>query len=577
MRRGAALWIALLLLPPGALAAQDAAGPVSSRETLAALPQPPVPPDDAGRVGVSGPPMDLTLDAAIRLALEQNNDVAIARLEADAARQDVRAALGAFDPRFLPTFGVRRTVTPVASSIGGASNGKLEEKRADGAVELSGLSPWAGGRFAVDFSSSRVLSSNTNLRLNPQFPSALGVSYTQPIVRGRDIDDARRQVLISRKAADLSDEGLRLVLMDQLSLVEQAYWDLVFARGNLDVQVTALAQARRQVESNERQVKEGRLAVIDVVEAATQVANFEQAVAGARRSLTEAENRLKNLVLADRSQALWNRALLPAEATDRAVPQLSLDQAVGLAIARRPELASLQLDLAANAIDRRYFADQARPRVDLVGQYALAGLAGPSITPTSTAGRTDAAVVSRLNELSLRAGLPDVVLTQGATAPLPPFLVGDYWDSLANIWNRRYPTAAVQVQLDLPLGNRTAQARLARSRLEETELRRQRQQLEQSIQVEVRNAIQAVQSSNERLRSASAARRNAEEQYASERRRFDSGLSTVFLVLQRQTALVTAQALELRARTDLNQAISIFDRSVGATLEQHGVHLQPTP
>ena len=160
-----------------------------------------------------------------------------------------------------------------------------------------------------------------------------------------------------------------------------------------------------------------------------------------------------------------------------------------------------------------------------------------------------------------------------ASAPLPPFLIGGWADSLANIANRRYPTGTVQLQVELPLGNRTAKANLARSRIEQTQLARQRLQLEQAIEAEVRNALQAVESSNQRLRSATTARRNAQEQYDSERRRFDSGLSTVFLLLDRQTSLVTAQTLELRARADLNQAIAVFDRSIGATLQQHNVRL----
>jgi HAE1 family hydrophobic/amphiphilic exporter-1 len=529
------------------------------------------------RIGVSGgPPQSLTLDAAVRLALEQNNDVAIARLETDASRQDIQAALGVFDPRFLPTFGYRHSVSPVANSIGGASSGKLDEKRGDATATLAGLSPWAGGSFAVDFTASKVQSSNTNLRLNPQFPSFFGASYTQPLVRGRRIDVNRYQVLISRKAADLTDQQLTLVLMDQLSLVEQAYWDLVFATGNLGVQLTALAQARSQVDSNERQVREGRLAPIDVVEAQTQVAIFAQTVATARQSLTAAENRLKSLMLSDRHQPLWSLALTPDAPNDRPLPALSLEDAVRLAMTRRPELSSVDVTLAQNALDQELFADQTKPRVDLTGQYTLSGLAGTSVTqPTNPLGRTDPALLARLNDLSLRAGLADVELTQSTTTPLPPFLIGGLGDSLANVLNRRFPTALVQVSLDMPLGNRTAKANLAKSRIAETGLKRQRQQLEQAIEAEVRNALQAVQSADQRLAAASSQRHDAEEQYASERRRFDSGLSTVFLVLQRQQTLVTAQALELRARTDLNAAVAIFDRAVGATLEQHGVRIEP--
>ena len=84
-----------------------------------------------------------------------------------------------------------------------------------------------------------------------------------------------------------------------------------------------------------------------------------------------------------------------------------------------------------------------------------------------------------------------------------------------------------------------------------------------------------MQSGGQRLEAAASARRNATEQFESERRRFESGLSTVFLVLERQTAFVTAQALELRARADLNQAIAQLERATGGTLEWHGVKIQP--
>jgi HAE1 family hydrophobic/amphiphilic exporter-1 len=527
------------------------------------------------RVGVTGEPSALRLDEAVRLALQENNDVAIARLETQSSREDIRAALGVYDLRILPTIGYRHTSTPVASSIGGAANGKVEEKRVDGAVSLTGYSLWGGGRFSVDFTSARSLSSNTNLRLNPQFPSALGATYTQPLFQGRTIDVERHQILIARRAADLTDHQLEQVLMDQLSLVEQAYWDLVFATRNLEDQQAALGQAQAQVESNERQVVEGRLATIDVIEAQTQVARFEQTVATAQQTLTLAENRLKSLMLSNRTNALWNRPLVPADPTDRAVPQLSVDEAMKLALARRPEIGVLDATVAQNAIDQQLFADQARPRVDLVGGYSLAGLAGTAITQPSALFRTDPAVIARLNELSVRASLDDVVATVSpASAPLPEFLIGGWADSLANIASRRYPTGTVQLQVEFPLGNRTAKANLAKSRIEQTQLARQRLQLEQAIEAEVRNALQAVESSNQRLKSATTARRNAQEQYDSERRRFDSGLSTVFLLLDRQTSLVTAQTLELRARADLNQAIAVFDRAIGATLQQHNVKLQ---
>jgi outer membrane protein TolC len=526
------------------------------------------------RVGVSaGAPRSLTLDEAIRLTLEQNNDVSIARMDTAIARQDILGAHGAFDPRLVPTLTYQRSTTASASAIGGATNGAVEQNQLAGGLALDGRTPWAGGRYSLDFTATRLETANQFSRLNPQFPSSLGASYIQPLLRGRTIDQERREILLARRAADLTDAQLSQVVMNQLTLVEEAYWNLVFAARNLEVQVQALAQAQAQVTSNERQSQGGTLAPIDVVEAQTQAANFRQAVASAQQALTEAENRLKSLIAADRTADIWSQPLAPVEIADRPLPEITLDEAMRLALARRPELAALDTARAQNEIDQRYFRDQAKPQVDLVGSYTLSGLAGgPLARAGDPLGGDDAALLARLNDLSERAGLPPLDTpppTPGAV--VPDFFVGGYGASLGNIFARRFPTALVQLQMDLPFRNTTARANVARADIAAAQIARQRQQLEQAIEVEVRNALQAVRSSQERLDASSSARRNALEQYESERRRFDAGLSTVFLVLERQTALVTAQAQELRARADLNQAIAFLDRAVGGTLERHGV------
>ncbi|MQA29907.1 MAG: hypothetical protein GEU82_08725 [Luteitalea sp.] len=501
------------------------------------------------RVGVRpGGATPIALDDAILLALEQNNDVAIARLERNIALEDVRAALGFLDPVLQPTFLYERTTSPVTSVIGGAANGSVARSDWTGGLQLAGRSPWLGGRFGFDFTSTRLETNNTFQRLNPQFPVSTGVMYVQPLGRGLTLDAERRQILLSRTTVTQTDAQLARVLMDQLSLVEQAYWDLAFASRNADLQTTALAQAQRQVDSNERQVIQGTLAPIDVVEAETQVANFEQSLATAEQALTEAENRLKSLMLTDRGSALWDQPLVPADLREPQIPPFSLEAAMALALSRRPELSEYEASVAQNDIDQRFYADQARPQIDLVSRYALSGLAGTFIEQ------------------------PNDPLGGGTT--IPPFFAGGLGSALSTITARRFPTVSVQLQMDLPLGNRTASANAARARLAGNQLGRVRQQLEQTIEAEVRNALQAVQSSQQRLMSAASAARNAQQQYESEQRRFESGLGTVFLVLERQTALVTAQSQELGAQADVNQALALLDRAVGRTLERHGVQLQ---
>jgi outer membrane protein TolC len=548
--------------------------------TPSALAQPPAVVEPlAPRVGVSGAPLSITLADAIRMTLEQNNDVAIARLDTDVARQNVLVLEGVYDPRVIPTFGYQRNVSANTSAIGGATEGRLERTEVDGGVGLTGRTPWAGGRYTVDFSGARLDTSNQFARLNPEFPSALTGTYVQPLLRGRTIDLDRRNILVARRAVDLTDAQLSQVVMDQLTLVEEAYWDLAFASGNLVVLTDALAQARGQVASNERQVSQGTLAPIDVVEAQTQVSRFQQAVFSGQQALTEAENRLKRLMLTDRTSQVWNQPLVPADLADRTPPPHALDQALTLALARRPELKSLEIQRAQNEIDQSFFKNQTKPQVNVVGGYTLSGLAGDplsgTVEPPVDTNDPDAALFARLNQLSLLANLePLDTPPPSASAGVPDFFVGGLGRSFSNLFARRFPTVLVQLQMEFPIRNRSARANLARSEIVATQLERRQQQLGQRIEGEVRDAMQAVRSSEQRLEAAANQRRYAQEQYESEQRRFESGLSTVFLVLDRQTSFVTAQALELRARADLNQAIAQLERAIGGTLEWHGVKLQ---
>jgi HAE1 family hydrophobic/amphiphilic exporter-1 len=400
----------------------------------------------------------------IRTALEHNQDVAIARLQLDASRQDVRAAEGAFDPHLTPSLFYQRATTPTVSSIGGSSSGSLSQREASGDLQLSGLTPWLGSHFSIDFGASRLLTNNQFARVNPQFPASLGVSFTQPLLKNAGIDLERREILLAKRAVDLTDAQLTQVTMDQLSLIEQAYWELAYAVGNVSVQLDALTQARTQVSSNERQVQAGTLAVIDVVEAQTQVATFEQNLANAQLALTQAENRLKSLMLGDRQSPMWDRALVPSVPADRTAPAMPVADAVRVALANRPELTGLDAQQAQNNIDQRFFRNQAKPRVDLVGTYTLAGLAGTLVTTagTSVSSASDAALLARLNDLSVRAG-PTRCRSRSNGATLPPFQ-GGVGSPLANLLQQcRFPTVLVQLQMDLPLGNRTAKADSARA------------------------------------------------------------------------------------------------------------------
>src|ERR671917_1176797 len=209
-------------------------------------------------------------------------------------------------------------------------------------MRLGGFSPFAGGNYQLDFSSTRLLTTNQNATLNPQFPTAFTFTYAQPLLRGRRFDQNRRTIEIAKKNLSLTDAQFRQRAIEVISQVESAYWDMVFALRNLQVQIDAVKQARTQLESNQRLVAQGVLAPIELVAASTQVTTFEQNVYTAQEAVTRAENTLKTLILPDRSAPLWSRALTPVTPVSLEAPRVPLEQAVAAAMRNRPELQQLQ-------------------------------------------------------------------------------------------------------------------------------------------------------------------------------------------------------------------------------------------
>ena len=533
---------------------------------------PPRPLPSAERVGVDM--LDqaaLSLNDAIALALQNNNDIDASRIDVQVAEYNLTAARGVYDPVFSSESYYESRTTPTSSTIAGGLNGSVTQKDVTGAMRFGGFSPRGGGSYQLDFSSTRLQTNNQNVILNPQYPSALTLTYTQPLLRGLRFDQNRRAIEIAKKNLSLTDAQFRQRAIETITQVEQAYWDLVFALRNLQVQIDAVRQARVQVESNQRLVAQGVLAPIDIVAANTQVTTFEQNVYTAQEAVTRAENTLKTLILPDRNAALWSKPITPVTPVSLEPPRVPLEQATAAALKSRPELAQLQTSSEINQIDARYFRDLTRPQLDLVGTYTSAGLAGAQVTPSgSSTTSTNALLRTRVNELSAIAGLAPLPANT-TTSTVNENLVGGLPKSLTNLAQQDYPTYRVGVRVELPLRNRTAQANYGRSLAEGRRIQNQRAQAEQLIEADVRNAVQALRSAESRLASAAASRRSAELQYESEQRQFRAGTTTIFLVLQRQNELLAARGRELQAQTDLNKAIAEFQRATGNTLEANTV------
>ncbi|HEX2640960.1 MAG TPA: TolC family protein, partial [Pyrinomonadaceae bacterium] len=502
------------------------------------------------RVGVDAAnQLSLTIEDAVGMALENNRNVEIARNNREINVYNLKAFRGVYDPLLAGQSYFESVTTPTASAIGGAVNGAVTQRRFFGTSSLSGLSPIGGGSYSANFDSSRTTTSNTNSFLNPQYPSVLTFNYTQPLLRNRSIDQNRRQIEIAKRNVDLTDSQFRAQAITTVYQVEQAYWNLVFALRTLQVQLDAVKQAQAQLESNERQVRQGVQAPIDVVATTSQIATFQQNAFVAQQAVTTAENQLKTLILGNRSSAEWGRPIMPISPVDQQAPPVSLETATAEALKNRPELEQIDINREINKVDERYFRNQTKPQVDLFATYSSQGLAGTtterSIDPLTGQSR------------------------------VPANLSGNYLTSLANLFGINYPTYRAGVTISLPLGNRTAKANLGRTLVEGERLGNQRAQQEIAIEADVRDALEAVRSTQLRLATAVAARESYEQLYESEQRQFRAGTTTLYLVLQRQTDLITARGRELFAQTDLNKAISDLNRALGRTLVENEIVVKP--
>jgi len=525
---------------------------------------------ELGRVGVD---MDrqrpLSIREALALALANNKDIEVARQNVKISEFDLKSAQGAYDPRLSSTSYYERVESPISSFLSGGSNGAVTQSDYTGTARLEGLTPVLGGNYHLDFSSIRLTSNNQFAALNPQYPTALTFTYTQPLWRGLRFDSSRRSIEIAKKNLSLTDAQFRQRAIETITAVQRAYWDLVFALRNLQVQREAVRDARTQLEHNQRLVAEGALAPIDVVAAEAQVAGFEQTLFSSLEDVSRTENNLKNLIAENHQSDLWSLSIVPTDSVDLVTPEISLPDAMKAAMENRPELQQSTVAREINRIDQKYFREQTKPQIDLVGTYGMVGLAGTtsgSVNPLTASSNQLRDAVNRLLVNSGFDRLPDPPIQT-----ISPDLLGGYNQSLQNLLANRFNNYRVGVQISLPLRNRTAEAQLGRSLVEGERLATQREQLQQSIQVEVRNALQLVRSAEARLHSAVIQRQASEQQYQSEQRKLDAGQSTVFLVLERQTALTTARGNELRAQTDLNKAIADLQRATGNALTTNSI------
>jgi len=543
-------------------------------------PVPPLP--DLARVGVTGTDtLSLTLNEAIRRALENNNDIEVARADVRLAEQTLNALGGVYDPVFNYTPEVNYSVRPVANIFAGAGTGgtvSTTDYNNDFSVNKQFVK--GGGNFTYFFNNTREKTSAQNSSLNPFYSSTQGLQFTQPLWRNRSIDRNRQQIRIQRKRLEQTDADFRLRTINIISQVQSAYWDLVFALRNEQNQIANVKLAQENFRRTEASVVAGASAPLQRAEIETELATRESGLLVANQQVTFAENTLKNLLIKDTLSPDWSKALVPTDSPSFDETPVNLETALKEAHDNRPEMRRLRLEEDVNDINLQFYKNQTKPRVDLVGTVSTNGLAGtvnPDLVDTTPSplisGSADVFLLGEVNTLRAAQGLAPVtspiVTPSGGT--FPQQLVGGYFQTLKNTFSLDTRQIVVSAVISLPWKNRTAEANLAYAQIQREQLAAQTRSQDQGIEVEVRNAVQSVETARRRVLSARSALHAAEEQLAGERRLYQVGRSTTFLLFQRENALVSAQNQELQAQTDYNKALADLQRATSTTLRSNNV------
>lgn len=522
---------------------------------------------DLSRVGVDMMSQNpLSLREAIVRGLENNIDIEVTRKDVQIAEFDLKAADGFYEPRFSGSTLYERATLPNISIF---SNTKtITTNSIVGDARYQGYIRKYGTIYYAELNNNRLGTTNPISILSPQNNTSLTFGFSQPLLRGRKFDNQRRIIEIAKKNLSLTDTQFRQKAIEITANIQRAYWDLTFALKNLQVQRDGVKDAKDQLEHNKRLVEDGILAPIDIVAAETQVANLEQNVYVALEQVNRSENIIKGLIAGDREDEIWSDALIPTDSVELEAPRTTLDEALSLALDNRPELESNQVAGEINKLDQQLYRELDKPQVDLTASYTASGISGsfnnnlqspftPTICQTAPQSPECAAALTTFN----------TNVRQNATT-----FTGGFQSGITDILANRYPTYRVGVTFNLPLfGNRTTKANLGKTLVQSDRIAMQRKQIEQFIQIDVRNALQSVRTAEARLRAAAVSRENSEKQYASEQRKLDEGFTDIYKVLERQTALVNARSIELQAQTELNKSIADLQRATGNSLKANEV------
>jgi outer membrane protein TolC len=526
-----------------ALSAALCSGPSWAQQPPAPYPTPSPAPSwppttSLATASASGPVLQLTLEDAVKRAMENNVDIAVQRYEPQDSELAIKQARGVYDPLLSSTVSKNSQTDPARNAFSGG-----EKVDTDTTVFNFGAFQYipTGGNLRLDFNNNKTDTNNVFSSFNPSFGSSLNANLAQPLLRDFKIDFNRRQITVAKKNREISDVDFRQTVVNTLANVKNLYYDLLYSIDNLEVQRKSLSLADRFLEENQIKVRVGTLAPLDVVAAESEKASREEAVILAEAAQLDAEDALKRAMFSDNNPATWATRIVPVDRPTAEPVVVDLPGAINRALAGRTDVVSARKSLEVDDINVKFTHNQKLPVFDLIAGYGATGIGGTQLT---------------------RDGLGGPVI---ATVP------GGYGDAVSSVFNNEFPTWSVGVNFSYPLFNRTAEAANARARVSRDQNLASLHRLEMQVTAEVRSAARAVETNIKRVESTRAARVLQERRLDAETKKFAAGMSTNFLVTQSQRDLAVAEVAELRAIADYRRSLVDFER-----VQEAGIGGAPT-
>jgi outer membrane protein len=546
--------------------------------------------------------LEITLQDAVELALENSMDIAVSRYNPWFGDTDILAAEGGglpqgvsgaevrfstanvpflnYDPTLTTSafFDDRLTAVnnPFISGTGTASaSGLVSHAATYNAQYIQGFA--TGTTLTATWDNTRNSSSSAANFFNPSVSSSLTISFQQQLLNGFGLSQNRRNILIAKNNRKLADYAFEQQAITTVTNTITAYWELVYARENVKVEEQAVTVSNKLFGDNRKQLEIGTMAPLEVTRAESQLATDRENLIVAQTTKLQDEQILKNAISRDPlAPALINVEIIPLDHPNppEAVEAATLEDAVKEAFTKRPDLLEQQINVQNAGIDSKANRRALLPTATLTAQYASQGLAGnsPIITGTSTA--AGSAVVGANGQpvtvLDMN-GVPVEVFEPTTVTATNGINHQGFGTAQSQIFHNQFPDYLVGVNLQIPIRNRQAQASYQRSVLSQRQIEAQMQQLKNAALLDVRNTYIALTQGRAQVQAASKARELQQQTFDAEQKKYQLGASTVYNVILTQRDLITAQGAELRALANLVEAKANYERAVGRTLEVNRV------